>query len=240
MWKGILLAIAEWVHTCRRVLLDLLYPLRCAGCGQVGKLFCDTCHSAISFVIPPVCPLCGRPQEQARLCLPCTDEPLSIDGIRSVARFEGTLRRAIHQFKYSYTRDMAVPLAEMLVTFCRRTRLPADVILPVPLHVRRLKERGYNQAGLLAQRLGDALGMPVLYDALYRIRHTVSQTRLDAQERRRNVEGAFACVGSGVQDRRVLLIDDVCTTGATLEACSVALKAGGARSVWALTLARPG
>ena len=167
----------------------------------------------------------------------CASQPLHIDGIRSVAFFEGALRKAIHQFKYGYTRDMVVPLGEMLVDFCAKMSLPGDLILPVPLHPRRLRERGYNQAGLLAERVGQALGKPVAHDVLYRTRHTMSQTRLDADERRRNVEGAFACRGSGLRGQRVLLIDDVCTTGATLEACSVALYAGGAQSVWALTLA---
>jgi ComF family protein len=113
------------------------------------------------------------------------------------------------------------------------------VIVPVPLHRRRLKERGYNQALLLAERLGEAVGVPIAHDLLYRNRHTMSQARLNAQERRRNVEDAFSCADRSVQDKRVLLVDDVCTTGATLEACSVALKERGALSVWALTVARP-
>jgi ComF family protein len=163
---------------------------------------------------------------------------MSIDGIRSVALFEGTLREAIHRFKYDHVRDLADSLGGFLVAFWQETTLPADVVVPVPLHARRIKERGYNQARLLAERLGEAAGIPVLCEALYRNRHTASQTGLSAQERRRNVNGAFSCSGSGVQGKRVLLVDDVCTTGATLEACSVALREGGAQSVWALTVAR--
>ena len=170
----------------------------------------------------------------------------------------------IHQFKYDYVRELAVPLGEMLADYCRadygtddcrpddhRTPLhwpnhgpgqgaviPGDVIIPVPLHKRRLRERGYNQSALLAERLGAALQVPVLHHELYRNRYTMSQTRLDAQARSRNVAGAFSCAGSGVHDRRILLVDDVCTTGATLNACALAIREGGAQSVWALTVAR--
>jgi len=187
-----------------------------------------------------------------------------LDGIRSVALFEGTLRKVIHRFKYDYVRDLAVPLGEMLADYCRadfyradfcrtdfcrtshswpnhaqgqETPIAGDVIIPVPLHKRRLRERGYNQSALLAERLGTAMQVPVLHNVLYRNRYTMPQTRLDAQARSRNVDGAFSCPGSGVRNKRVLLIDDVCTTGATLNACSLALRKGGAQSVWALTIA---
>jgi ComF family protein len=132
--------------------------------------------------------------------------------------------------------------------------LPADVIVPVPLHIARQRERGYNQADLLARALGHMMGLPVLAGALARARPTRAQVGLSAAERRVNMQGAFAsvvlvhraaplaggCAGHNpsVHNQRVLLIDDVCTTGATLEACSVALQAAGAASVWGFTLAR--
>jgi ComF family protein len=155
-----------------------------------------------------------------------------------VALFEGTLREAIHRFKYRYTRELAGPLGEMLVAFWLRAPLSVDVLVPVPLHRRRQKERGYNQAELLARELGNALGIRVACDILCRTRYTLAQARLDVHRRRANVAGAFLCRDSRLQGKRVLLIDDVCTTGATLEACSIALKEREARSVWALTLAR--
>lgn len=158
--------------------------------------------------------------------------------MRSVAAFEGTLRGAIHQFKYGCVRDLARPLGEMLVSYWQQAPISVELIVPVPLHTRRLRERGYNQSALLAQHLGAALRVPISSDCLRRDRYTVSQTRLGAQERSRNVEGAFTCVGRRVRGRRILLIDDVCTTGATLGACSRALEAGGASAVWALTVAR--
>jgi ComF family protein len=161
-----------------------------------------------------------------------------MDGIRATALFEGTLREAIHALKYKNMRSLAPFLGQMLVETYEAEALPADVLVPVPLHRRRLRERGYNQSSLLAKYVGQVTGLPVSTTSLRRVRYTISQTQLNAEERVHNVSGAFLCSREDVGDRQVLLIDDVCTTGATLEACSVALYDGGARSVWALTVAR--
>jgi len=172
------------------------------------------------------------------LCARCAKAPLAIHGIRSVALFEGTVRQAIHRFKYNFAREMVVPLGNLMVDYWWRSGLSADGLVPVPLHRRRRRERGFNQAELLSTYLGREIGLDVLVGALRRTRYTASQTKLGPEERHRNVEGAFACGDAGVAGRRILLVDDVCTTGATLEACSRALMEGGAQSVWALTLAR--
>lgn len=231
------LTIPHWLCHVGRGLLDLLYPPRCVACGQAGVLYCDACRGSVTRVTLPVCSLCGRSVSVPGLCSTCVNHPLNIDGIRSVAVFEGSLRKAIHHFKYQHSREMAGPLGEMLVRFWQQMPLTAEVIIPVPLHSRRLRERGFNQSMLLAQQLEQAAGLPILSDVLRRIKYTLSQARLDGHQRKQNVAGAFVC-SKGVQDRTVLLVDDVCTTGATLEASSMALKAGGAKSVWALTLAR--
>ena len=116
--------------------------------------------------------------------------------------------------------------------------LPAELIVPVPLHLDRLRERGYNQAALLARGLSERSGLPIEEESLVRIKETAPQVALKADERRKNVRGAFRGQDENLRDRQVLLIDDVCTTGATLEACAEALHEKGARSVWALVLAR--
>jgi len=147
------------------------------------------------------------------------------------------LRDVIHVFKYGNGRGLAPALARPMVTAWQATGLAVDLIAPVPLHAARLVERGYNQSALLARALGSAVGVPVAETLLARQKATVPQVTLGAQERRENVSGAFVCRGD-VAGKRILLIDDVCTTGATLEASAAALKASAAASVWALTLAR--
>ena len=231
--------IVATAHSIWAGLQALLYPDRCASCNQLGSLFCDECRQKVALVSPPLCPLCGYPSTYGRHCRWCQESPLSIDGIRSVAFFEGPLRLAVHAFKYRGITCLAVPLAELMIAHWHREPLPVDVIVPVPLHRRRRRERGYNQAALLARSLGAGIGLPVGEDWLVRIKDTSPQVGLDASSRKANVAEAFKCQnGDAVAGRRVLLIDDVCTTGATLKSCSLALRQAGARSVWAFTLGR--
>jgi ComF family protein len=224
----------------RNALLDLVLPPRCAGCGHTGSLWCATCHSAVQLVCDPVCPHCGRPQRSDDLCPQCRHGQRSrgIDGIRSAVIFEGPLRQAIHHLKYSGRSSLAEPLGDYMSARWQGGPLPADLIIPVPLHAARLRERGYNQSTLLARQLSHASALPVVEGALARIRATAPQITLNAAEREANVRDAFEARAELVISRRVLLVDDVCTTGATLVACSRALKAAEATSVWALTLAR--
>lgn len=161
-----------------------------------------------------------------------------IDSIRSVALFEGRLRHAIHALKYQRMAALGEPLGEALARFWTQSPAPADVVVPVPLHSCRERERGYNQAALLAGPLGRAVGVPVRPHALQRVRATAAQVSLNAAERMANVAGAFRCNDPALRGANVLLIDDVCTTGATLEACADALLSAGARAVRGLTLAR--
>jgi len=229
--------------TVRRLwtsILDLLYPPRCVGCEDVGAWFCGECMSQVHRVSRPLCEQCGHAlgEVSSRVCRRCRSAPLQIDCIRSVAYSEGALREAIHALKYRGVTALAVPLADLMAEHWARYPMEVDVIVPVPLHKRRLRWRGFNQAVCLASELAKRIDLPVDEDVLIRHRATAAQVDLDAEQRKENVEGAFRCTDRGAVDQRVLLIDDVCTTGSTLEACAVALRQGGARSVQALTLAR--
>jgi ComF family protein len=204
----------------------------------MGSLLCAKCRDEFELVEPPLCPHCGRPRSNGCLCPLCQRDPLQIDGVRSVAYFDGTLREAIHRFKYYNQQDLAIPLGKLMGNYWEKSPLPAEIIVPVPLHKDRLRERGYNQATLLARELAKSIGLPVSENSLMRVRATRPQVDLNAEERKENVGDAFRCSNEELKGKRVLLIDDVCTTGATLEACSVALRQVGARSVWAFTLAR--
>jgi ComF family protein len=164
---------------------------------------------------------------------------LQIESIRSVVYFEGVIREAIHDLKYCGRTVLAEPLGDLMAAYWLQHGRPVDVVVPVPLHPTRLRERGYNQAGLLARHMARQVGLAVNDGDLMRHRATLPQVELDSRQRRENVCAAFSCSGDTLAGTRVLLVDDVCTTGATLESCAVALREGGVRSVYALTLARP-
>ena len=225
---------AQAVH---QTLLDLLFPPRCVICRSAdADWFCPSCRSKIDPIIPPLCEQCGRPLDR-HSCPYCKTAPLEIDGIRAMAFFEGNLRQAIHAFKYGHRPELARVLGKLTGEYLILHPLPSDVIAAVPLHGLREKSRGYNQSLLLARFLGEQTKLPVWEDVLIRVRATQSQVELNAVERHANVQGAFAA-DERVAGKRILLIDDVCTTGATMNACSVALKQCGAKSVRGLALAR--
>jgi ComF family protein len=221
-------------------LLDLLFPPNCISCKAANSWLCQTCLSRILFITSPVCQRCGTPIGIEAACRQCKNNPLqALDGIRAASFFENNpIRPAIHFLKYRNHKAVASILATILAEAYRRYELAADVIVPVPLHPSRLRERGYNQSELLARALGAILVLPVDTSTLQRTRQTKSQMTLDAYERHQNVAEAFACSNATLSGQRVLLIDDVCTTGSTLEVCAHALKQSGVASVWGLTLAK--
>ena len=165
---------------------------------------------------------------------------LALEGLRSLYVFCEGARDLVHALKYSYHSTLASPMGELMARYLEGTPLIADVLVPVPLHPRRQRTRGYNQSLLLAREMSLRSGLPLAARALLRRRDTPPQARaVEASARRRNVAGAFDCRPGAVAGRRVLLVDDVTTTGATLDACArVLLAQGGASSVWALTFAR--
>jgi ComF family protein len=190
-------------------------------------------------LLPPLCDKCGKSLSFGALCSGCENRPVEIEGIRSLFHFDGTVRQAILQFKYKNVKALAAPLAQLMAEYLCTHPVPAEVLVPVPLHPRRLRERGYNQSSLLARELGKLACFPTVEGSLVRLKNTPPQTRTkSAEERQSNVAGAFICRDQRLGGRRILLIDDVCTLSATLEACATALKAAGAASVWGLTLAR--
>lgn len=222
-----------------RGLLDLVYPPRCPGCSAVGELFCEKCRSAVRTYPIATCPRCGRAEPSRGLCAACAAEPARIDGIFPATIYTHPMREAIQSYKYENVRDLAGPLAEWLVVAWHAHAITADVIVPVPLHARREAERGYNQAALLARELSRRVGVPTASRELIRTVRTRPQVGLTRAERQMNIAGAFRCTEE-VPGLRIVLVDDVCTTGATLESCAAALKDSGAASVVGLTVARPG
>lgn len=235
-----------WRYTIRQWVwagIDLIFPPRCGGCEQTGHRFCGVCQAALIKLTTPLCHWCGYPLNSANTCPSCqttrpSHPPSALTGIRSVAFFDGPLRHALHRLKYKRDVILADALARLLVEAWNEWALPGEVIIPVPLSERRLRERGYNQAGLLARAFAELTNLRYVPEAVTRIRYTETQVNLTAAQRRLNVAGAFQARASHVAGRAVVLIDDVCTTGATLQATAEAVRAAGAADVWGFTLGR--
>jgi ComF family protein len=238
-------------------LLSLFYPASCLICNSPisrhsDRSLCGRCFEAVAALRlePPWCPSCGLPlgpfadplaNEAKFLCGRCLLEPPPYAGARSFGAYGGALRHVVHALKFRGRQDLACRLAPLVEAAFRRSYRADefDLIVPVPLHRRRLRRRGYNQAALLAQPLGRSLGLKVVEDAVVRVRATAPQVGLSDAGRRANVRQAFR-VGrdAAVVGRRVLLVDDVMTTGATVASAAAALMRSGAVRVSVLTLAR--
>jgi len=234
-----------------RALLDLLFPPLCHACRsfipQAGELLiCPGCLDKVSFVLSPLCTVCGAPFATERgadhTCGACLAHP-SAYSCRSAAMLAGPVQELIHRFKYGGRVHLAQPLgvltAAALMDFGREAA--PELIVPVPLHRKRLRQRGYNQSQLLGKVLEKQWGAPLEIGNLRRIRWTEPQTGLDAGDRVSNVRGAFAVKDAGrLQGKRVLLVDDVLTTGSTMRECAEALREAGVAAVCAVTVARGG
>jgi ComF family protein len=240
------MASSDGIRTCADALMAVLLAPACAACdtpldSPTRGPVCGSCWHRIVTVTPPVCETCAGPLPswrvisiQHRRCARCRRRGSALSRARAIGAYDGALRDIIHALKYDRRRSLAAPLAARLRIHGADVLMGADVAVPVPLHRSRRRRRGFNQAADLARHLG----LPVA-DALRRTRPTPSQTDLPASRRYANVLGAFALRRRhDVAGCCVVLVDDVSTTGATLEACARVLLDAGAREVRALTVAR--
>jgi ComF family protein len=200
--------------------VDLLFPPRCSGCGRVDSHWCSRCQAELD-ALPPPRYIQPRP-------------PLA--GITATAVHDGIIQRAVWSLKYQNGQHMALPLGERIARRLAGQNWTFDRIIPVPLHTKRLKERGYNQSQLLAAVVAANMDVLAIPSAMRRERQTTAQVTLNAAERQANMQGAFSADPSQVSGQSILLIDDVYTTGATLSACAEAALAAGASAVYAVTV----
>lgn len=230
-------------------LADLLYPRICPGCGRPvdrpGRSCCWSCFSSISLFTESLCERCGGfvagKIGHEFLCGACLSHLPAFERARAAGCFTGLLRTLLHDYKYHGALWLTPDLTDLLEGAFRAQFLAdqVDLILPVPLHPFRKRERTYNQSEELARALAKRLDRLCKPDLLQRIRYTDSQTTLSAPKRRENLKGAFiAHHPEWIVGRTILLIDDVMTTGATFDACAVVLKQAGAKHIWALSVAR--
>jgi ComF family protein len=235
--------LLNYTQQTLQYLLDFIFPPQCAGCKRSGSILCPSCIAKFKPIYPPFCQHCNSPLSANGNCQHCRYHRLSLSGLRVAYTFKDPLRTCIHSLKYQGNIRLASPLGLLLAKAYRASKIQADIIIPVPLHPERQRERGYNQAQLLAKACAQVVGVPLNTSLLQRRRATQAQAQLHVHERYANVAGAFCCSSSiatkSLGNRTVVIIDDVSTTGATLEACAAPLFAAGARKVWGLVLARP-
>lgn len=219
-------------------LLDLVLPPRCGGCRVVGSWLCARCRSKIRRLEEPLCRRCGAEVESARKECGCRARLKALSRLRSAAAYEGPLEKAVHRFKYQGWRRLAEPLALLISERIALEGLAANWALAVPLHPSRLRQRGFNQAELLADAVRGRLALDKPRGELVRTRPTPPQVGHDRRWRAENVRDAFEWRGPPLEARSILVIDDVATTGATLEACAAALRRGGSGPVIGVSVAR--
>lgn len=235
----------DFFSSLKTFVLDMLFPEFCAGCGTEGLILCSSCRETIRM-IPPACFVCKKlvPANglamPGKACKPCRRKT-RIYAYLSPFAYEAAIRKLIHALKYRRMRAASPILAELLHAYLtyHEIHLPADsILIPVPLHKRRERIRGFNQSRLIADLLGKKLGIKAASDILQKIKATTAQMELSGTERRANLKGAFAVSDTGViRNRTCILIDDVKTTGTTLEEAARVLNGAGAKRIWAITVA---
>jgi competence protein ComFC len=218
--------------------LDWLFPPLCGGCGKVGARWCQSCQDAAPRILNPFCQRCGTLLREGDECIDCRNQPPAYTALRAFYLFDEEPRRALHRLKYNQDIGLGEALAQPMAALLAQLNWPVDLVTCVPLNKVRQAERGYNQSMLLARPLALIHQLPFSPRCLQRIRNTASQVTMTAVERRANLLGAFRADPALVKGKTILVVDDIATTGSTLQACALALQDAGARAVYGLTAAR--
>jgi competence protein ComFC len=219
-------------------LVDFVYPPSCTVCGSEGNRFCPECLSKVIEVKGPICIKCGKSISFEGICDECKDNPPPYDALRSWAEFNGPLRTALHHLKYRSDIGISDTLSGPLIKIAEESHWNFDIVIPIPIGKQHRKERGYNQAALIAYPIALAFNVPYSDKLIYRIKETKSQVNLTSSERFKNLHNAFQGKNAKLKDKRVLLVDDVTTTGATLNSCAKALADSGCENIYCLTVAK--
>ena len=233
-------ALTNTVLSLLKPALDIIYPHYCGGCGAQGKSVCPACEKAFEKIDEEACcPLCGRWIGKRVICGACTGNRTYFTEGHFGFSFQGPLREAIHSFKFAGRKDVGRHLVQLLSPYVQSMSDRFDVIAPLPVTEKRLKERGFNQSYIIAEELGGLTGKPINYTSLRKIRETADQYSLSREERRRNIRGAFAVEnGREITKNRILLVDDLFTTGNTAREASRVLLKAKAQKIVLFTLAR--
>lgn len=227
----------------RDFILDLLFPIECLACGMEGEWICGRCFKKLKKNEYQYCFGCKREFSFGKICIRCKDE-YCINRILIAADYDDKIvNRLIIAFKYKFAKGISSLLADFLISFLINLKnsglnLSGCLIVPVPLSEKRKRWRGFNQAEEIARPVAEYFNLEFAVNALQRIKHTRPQVKLSEAERKRNLVGCFTWRGGNLSGKKILLVDDVATTGATLNECAKVLKQSGAKEVWGLVVAK--
>lgn len=246
-------------------ILDILFPVYCLDCGLEGEWICRECIKKIKLLEKQACPICGAESKTGAVCFNCRNKT-DLNGVIAAVHYRNPneeekiisgnslVKEAIHVFKYRFVKDLAKPLADLMSGQLENRQLVKKekaipfgpdiledrIIIPVPLHPKRLRWRGFNHAELLAENLAKRFDLPIKKTLLARTKNNIPQVEIKERlARLENIRGAFNCDACPfLKDKRIILIDDVCTTAGTLSECAKVLKKAGVREVWSVVVAR--
>ncbi len=230
------------VKYIKRRLLNLIYPPHCFVCGDIapwGYELCPTCRDRLPIIHTKRCAKCGKPVESTQtLCDDCRKRVHLFDEGRGLMVYDETMRQAMAYLKYKHRREYGYVMGKLLYEGSRDklAKWQADAIVPIPIHKKRRRERGYNQAEEIARAVSDLAKIPLRPELLLRSHATVAMKKLNAKERQKNLQSAFVCPYHFRQGIRLILIDDIYTTGATIDAAAGVLKAAGCSNVFFLSV----
>lgn len=219
-------------------LIDWVYPPTCSGCGSPGSRWCDVCDKELIHLSDSVCETCGYPIDRENLCSKCFEVKPNFNETRSLYQYQSNIRNALHHLKYDNDLGVGEILGKKCAEYLTGLQWEIDYIVPVPLGKKRQKERGYNQAALIAYPASLVSGIPYSSKCLIRSKETVTQVDFTSEQRKQNVREAFRADERFISGKNILVVDDIITTGSTIDACAIALRNVGANSVYGLSVAR--
>jgi len=234
------------INSIKKFIFDLFFPRFCINCGKEGSYLCQDCFYLIEILEEQYCPFCLRPKvvSDGKTCNYCKSLK-KLTGLFCAASYDNFIvKKMINQFKYEpYIKDAAEPLSSLIISHLTNLNKGDNfqdfILIPVPLEKRKLKKRGFNQAEEIAKELSKNFKIPVFNNTLIKTKSTPAQVELEKTKRQENIKGVFSCQKIElIKNKKILLIDDVFTTGATLEECARILKEAGAKEVWGMVVAR--
>lgn len=227
------------LRALKTAITDFLFPPFCVVCKKNGPWWCESCQEDLSKPEAWPCLICNKAESAQAICESCR-EISTLDGLLITSQFTDSLRTVVHELKYKYAEVLAPLLGELLMSELQTqpfVDLDSNVhLIPVPLHTKRYRTRGFNQSELLTTQIHEHLPELSINSSLKRIQYSTSQMTLDRDTRLSNLEGVFSYDGEALSGKTILLIDDVCTTGATLLACAGTLQQAGPKAIWGLVL----